>query len=232
MNTKWHLDVLYTGFDDPAYESDIQKAQEAYEALRAAVQEVKEVEEKGIQEVVEAKASRIENILLCQEEIAGIMAKTGNYIGLRQAVNTKDGQNMAQMARLMRLDAEYTEDNAAAQKILGSIEDIDVLAKESETIRDYEALLKELKKQYSHMLPDEVESMIASMDMTGGSAWGQLQSFLSSTLKVDYRDEVITLSHSAASKEVFAVGAVNAAVFLAGQKPGMYDMSALMEQTA
>ena len=41
-------------------------------------------------------------------------------------------------------------------------------------------------------------------------------------------DEVITLSHSAASKEVFAVGAVNAAVFLAAQKPGMYDMSAMM----
>ena len=42
-------------------------------------------------------------------------------------------------------------------------------------------------------------------------------------------DEVITLSHSAASKEVFAVGAVNAAVFLADQKPGMYDMSAMMD---
>ena len=41
-------------------------------------------------------------------------------------------------------------------------------------------------------------------------------------------DEVITLSHSAASKEVFAVGAVNAAVFLADQKPGMYDMSAML----
>lgn len=43
-------------------------------------------------------------------------------------------------------------------------------------------------------------------------------------------DEVITLSHSAASKEVFAVGAVNAAVFLAKQDAGMYDMSQLMEQ--
>lgn len=42
-------------------------------------------------------------------------------------------------------------------------------------------------------------------------------------------DEVITLSHSAASKEVFAVGAVNAAVFLAGQKAGMYDMSMMIE---
>lgn len=43
------------------------------------------------------------------------------------------------------------------------------------------------------------------------------------------RDEVITLSHSAASKEVFAVGAVNAAVFLAEQQAGLYDMAALLD---
>ncbi|MBE6848810.1 MAG: 4-hydroxy-tetrahydrodipicolinate reductase [Ruminococcus sp.] len=43
-------------------------------------------------------------------------------------------------------------------------------------------------------------------------------------------DEVITLSHSAASKEVFAVGAVNAAVFLAKQEAGMYDMGQMLSQ--
>ena len=42
------------------------------------------------------------------------------------------------------------------------------------------------------------------------------------------RDEVITLSHSARSKEVFAVGAVNAAVFLTEQKPGLYNMGDLV----
>ena len=42
------------------------------------------------------------------------------------------------------------------------------------------------------------------------------------------RDEVITLSHSAASKEVFAVGAVNAAVFLNGRPAGLYSMSDLL----
>ena len=41
-------------------------------------------------------------------------------------------------------------------------------------------------------------------------------------------DEVITLSHSAGSKEVFAAGAVNAAVFLKSQKPGLYDMKDLV----
>ncbi|WP_019679219.1 4-hydroxy-tetrahydrodipicolinate reductase [Ruminococcus flavefaciens] len=41
-------------------------------------------------------------------------------------------------------------------------------------------------------------------------------------------DEVITLSHSAASKAVFAAGAVNAAVFLKDQPAGLYDMSKLV----
>ena len=43
------------------------------------------------------------------------------------------------------------------------------------------------------------------------------------------RDEIITLSHSARSKEVFAVGAVNAAVFLKEQPAGLYDMSQLIQ---
>ncbi|MGN0675996.1 MAG: 4-hydroxy-tetrahydrodipicolinate reductase [Oscillospiraceae bacterium] len=43
------------------------------------------------------------------------------------------------------------------------------------------------------------------------------------------RDEVITLSHSAASKEVFAVGSVNAAVFIANQQAGLYDMADLID---
>lgn len=41
-------------------------------------------------------------------------------------------------------------------------------------------------------------------------------------------DEVITLSHSASSKAVFAEGSVNAAVYLKDQKPGLYDMQMLV----
>lgn len=42
-------------------------------------------------------------------------------------------------------------------------------------------------------------------------------------------DEVIELKHSAASKEVFAVGAVKAAKFMTGKSAGMYSMNDLME---
>lgn len=43
------------------------------------------------------------------------------------------------------------------------------------------------------------------------------------------RDEIITLSHSARSKEIFAVGAVNAAVFMNGKSSGLYSMKDLID---
>ena len=43
------------------------------------------------------------------------------------------------------------------------------------------------------------------------------------------RDEVITLSHQALSKEVFAVGALRAAKFLFGKSAGLYDMNNIMD---
>lgn len=45
------------------------------------------------------------------------------------------------------------------------------------------------------------------------------------------QDEVIELKHNALSKEVFAVGAVRAAKFMAGRPNGLYDMSHLIEAT-
>ena len=42
-------------------------------------------------------------------------------------------------------------------------------------------------------------------------------------------DEVITLSHSAQSKEVFATGSVKAAKFIVGKPNGLYDMSSILD---
>ncbi len=41
-------------------------------------------------------------------------------------------------------------------------------------------------------------------------------------------DEIISLKHQAMSKEIFAVGSINAALFLADKKPGLYDMSKMI----
>lgn len=43
------------------------------------------------------------------------------------------------------------------------------------------------------------------------------------------QDETLVLSHRAQSREIFACGAVNAALFLARQKPGLYSMEDLLK---
>ena len=43
-------------------------------------------------------------------------------------------------------------------------------------------------------------------------------------------DEIIKISHSARSKELFAIGAINAAVFLKGKESGLYSMKQLVEE--
>lgn len=42
------------------------------------------------------------------------------------------------------------------------------------------------------------------------------------------RDEVITLTHTAMSKEIFAVGSINAALYLVHQQSGLYSMKDLI----
>lgn len=41
-------------------------------------------------------------------------------------------------------------------------------------------------------------------------------------------DEVIEIKHTAASKRVFAQGALSAARFMAGREPGLYDMNDIL----
>ena len=44
------------------------------------------------------------------------------------------------------------------------------------------------------------------------------------------RDEVVTLSHSAASREVFATGALRAAIWLPGRAAGLYNMQDMVAE--
>ncbi len=184
MKTEWNLDVFYTGIDDPSYEADFESLNGALKALHEAVLTASEKEEK----------ERAEALLTAMEGVQDISYRLGNYLSLRQSVNTQDGTIMAQMNRLMQLVSGGTADLSAATRILGQLADVDALSGKSELIGTYKALILNAKKESEHLLSDEVEAMISQMDLFGGSAWGSLQSFMTSTVKVDYEGETITLS--------------------------------------
>lgn len=184
MNTEWNLDGLYKGIDDPAYEADIKTLEQKVEEFSVCL---KTAEEKSWKE-------KAEGLLAPMEEIQRLLYQLILYLDLRQSVNTEDGDIMAQSSRVMKLYAKMKPAEAAMNKVLAGIPDVDALAEESEIVRAYVFKLKEMKKEAKHLLADEVEEMISSMNMSGGAAWSKLQSYLTSTVKVDYDDGQVTLS--------------------------------------
>lgn len=184
MNTEWSLDGIYKGLDDPAYEADIKMVEDKVEELAACL---KQTEGKSWKE-------KAESLLLIMENIQSVFYKLTLYLELRQSVDTQDGEIMAQNNRLMKIYASLKPAEAAMDKLLAQIPDVDALAAESEIVCAYAAMLKRLKKEASHLFSDDVEEMISSMNMSGGAAWSQLQSYLTSTVKVDYDGGQVTLS--------------------------------------
>lgn len=184
MNTEWSLKEIYKGFDDAAYEADFAR-------MEAAMEEEKELIKKA--DSMELKTV-VEKLIQAEEEIVKYFYKLNAFIQLTQSVDTENGEAMAQQSRLMKLWSKGTAAQAGAQKIYAKIPDVDAMAAESEIIREYSFMLKQAKSQAKHLLSDEVEEMISAMDITGGSAWGSLFSYLTSTVKVHYQGKEITLS--------------------------------------
>ncbi len=184
MNTEWSLKELYKGFEDPAYEAD-------FTALEAAIKREKELVGKA--ESMELKDA-VEQILQAQEESVRLLYNLNMFIDLSGAVDTEDGAIMAQGNRIMKQWSSRTAVETAAKKIFAKIPDVDAMGAESELIREYSFLLKQVKKSAQYLLSDEVEEMVSAMDLTGGAAWGKLFTYLTSTVKVEYQGKEITLS--------------------------------------
>ena len=182
MKTEWALDPIYKGLEDPAYEADMQAVEKLIAEFAKAVKGAGKAEECA------------ENLLLLEEELVLKISRLGLYLSLRQSVEAENGEVMAQDSRLMKMYSQLMPFTAASDKIFAKIEDIDGLAKKSEVVKEYTFLLKQAKENAKYLLSDDVEEIISAMDMTGGSAWDQLQSFLTSTVKVDYDGKVVTLS--------------------------------------
>lgn len=124
-----------------------------------------------------------------------------------------------------------------AASVLGGQFDIEIVEKHHNLKKDApsgtaimiaEALNKELDNKYHyvydrHSVRKPRESTeIGLHSIRGGTIVGEHDIIFAG------HDEVITLSHSAASKEVFANGSINAAVFLSKKDKGLYDMSDLL----
>ena len=183
MNEVWDLTPLYKGFDDPAYEADMAAMKQLVADFTAFSKELPNVEPVvGLRRGVE---------LL--EKLADL-SKLFGYANLRSATNTKDPEPGSYMGRVMAIRSGMAAPSAAFNAWVVQLPDLMELVRGDEYLKDYEFYFAGKVDSARYQMGGEAEAVMAKMGMSGGSAWGKLQSYLTSTVPVSYRGTTTNLS--------------------------------------
>ena len=184
MNEVWNLDVIYRGFDDPAFDADMQalgKMTADYTAFAAELEKQTPLE--GLKRGIDL-----------EETITRLASKLGGFAFLRQSVNTRDTQAGSRLGQVMQLTSSAAGAQAQWREWVSKIPDLMALVGGDETLRDYTFLFEKLLKNSAHLLGGTAEQVSAKLSMSGSSAWSDLQAYLTSTVPVDYNGETTNLS--------------------------------------
>ncbi len=184
MNEKWNLDILYTGFDDPALAADMAALDEAIAAVNALADEASAL----------PHAELIHRWIDTATVLNTLASKLYIFASLRYSGNTLDNEASSMTGRLMgKLSATAAAD-ARLQQAIAGCEDLEAIIDADESLAEYRYLLTNMRRDSKYLLSDKEEALFARMNISGASAWEDLQSSLTSTVKVDYRGQQIPLS--------------------------------------
>lgn len=183
MNECWNLNPIYTGFDDPRFEEDLQ-------ALRRTVRDLDEL----TQHLTGDSAALLKRGLTLQERLQELAEKLLCYAELRQAACTTDAEAGSKIGKIMGVYSDSAAPVAAFEGWLAAIPDLDSLIASDPLFEEYRFILERKKLGSLHLLPGIGEKVMAKLKISGSNAWAELQQYLTSTVKVTYRGEEINLS--------------------------------------
>lgn len=179
MNQRWSLDELYTSFDSIEFKADMKKFDEYIESFRTWAA-------KNLKDTAEA-AGKIEEYIKLKIAFYSLYIRLGDFAELTLSVEAKNEKATAVSEELDNKSTELTEVEVNFQKWLGALENFEELIDKSDTLKNHEFYLKELKAENKYLLSEKEEVIIAKMINTGSNAWNKLQNMLTSTLLVDIK---------------------------------------------
>ena len=184
MTEVWNLERIYNGFEDPAFSAD-------FDALKAAVADA-ETLAKNLTGMEPLEGLRTGITLT--EKVQQLTMKLGEYAMLRQSVNAKDAEAGSQMGRIMSMASGFAGPEAAFKAWAAKLPNLMELVRGDGMLKEYEFLFSNLLDSSRYLLGDLGEKIMARMSISGGSAWEELQQYLTSTVPVTYRGQTLNLS--------------------------------------
>lgn len=184
MNKQWDLSILYTGFDTPEFKADMAAFDSAIEETVAFSQQLDTLSPEEL----------LVGYIDLETKVSALAEKLFIYANLRYSANTADNEAASIMGVLMGKLSATAAPSAATNKAIAKIENIEEIIEQNGILKEHAYRILTIVKNSKHLLTDAEEALFSEMNISGASAWSDLQSTLTSSLKVDYNGEQITLS--------------------------------------
>lgn len=181
---KWNLDILYGGFDDPAFTKDMEELRIAIEDFKNFASDAQDL----------APLELIRGYIRVNERLSELMNKLAIFANLRYSANTKDNDAASALGVIMSQVSGVAGASSKLERLIADIEGLDQLISANRDLEEFTYMLRSIKKNASHLMQEGEEAVFAKLSMSGASAWSDLQSTLTSGVKADYRGDKITLS--------------------------------------
>ena len=184
MEKVWNLNILYGGFFDPEFENDTRLLEETIGSFASLAER--------------AENMKKEELLLAyidlNEKLNLLASKLIIYANLRYSANTKDTEAASCLGRLMGMMSATAAPSAKLSKIIAEVDNLDEIISNNPSLEEYRYLLTNIRRDSKYLLGDGEEEVFAKMNISGAGAWSDLQSALTSSVKVDLDGKDITLS--------------------------------------
>lgn len=184
MNSEWSLDELYKGYDDPAFLSDFAKVDDFCSKINEYAANISDMEPK----------TAICGYIRLREDAMQTIAKLFQFTSLKSSANTRDEQSVSYYGRLCNKLSQTTKAVTTINKYIASAENLESIIDSDDILREYSYMLLNIRDNQAHMLSDECEEVMALYDISGGNAWGDMQSYLTSSVTANYRGKDIGLA--------------------------------------
>lgn len=211
----WDLSVLYKGFSDPLFSSDISSLKKGFddllEFLQPIVAEYKEfIKEKSHnnEKFFEKKFDSVdEQITVCEfvirnfQEIERLYSRLSNYVQLILSVDATNSEALAQQDIIDGFEPTFQIALSTFSRYMSSVKEIDFLIEKakdspcSDLIQEHAFFLKEAKEASEHLLPSEIEETVFTMQKTGSQSWEKLRNMLDglSTVSIEENGKIVEL---------------------------------------
>lgn len=182
MQTRWDLSYLYSGFDDPAFTSDLN-------ALKSSIEEARTALASADDDRAFIKAFIAEN-----EAISCLTEKLFSYCELTLSADASNAQAEKYLDQVMLLSNDISLLSSSVVRRLGNMQNLEEILASLPEAAPCAFALREMAEEARHSIPEAIEPWILKMQLSGGGAFSMLRNKLDATHLVEYRGESLPLS--------------------------------------